>query len=166
MGWEQSFLDLDENVIEKEMEEAENNTELKSILEELGIDMESILLNDIFAKWNKYFDRVICEQDFVDFCKTEEKTSQRKIIRELRIHINKFLKRIGKWVIDILNEWIQRDLNIGIYKCWMVSSQQEYDEVIYPFLCWSHCIFLLCSVIISSKKIYDGQDYYKNTISH
>jgi len=32
--------------------------------------------------------------------------------------------------IDILNEWIHRDLNVGVYKCGVASLQQDYDEAI------------------------------------
>ena len=62
--------------------------EFKSLVKELGVDMDSDLLNDTFSKWDKDGDTEICEQEFVDFCKTEIDKGRRNEVA-IKLMMNK-----------------------------------------------------------------------------
>ena len=62
--------------------------DFKSLVKELGVDMDSDLLNDTFSKWDKDGDTEICEQEFVDFCKTEIDKGRRNEVA-IKLMMNK-----------------------------------------------------------------------------
>ena len=70
--------------------------DFKSLLKELGVDMKIELLDETFAKWDKDNDRMICEQEFVDFCKTDiDKGRRNEVAIKLMLNKDQYLREIS-----------------------------------------------------------------------